>query len=65
MKKRNPRKLALSRETLRLLKAPSLSHARGGWSDENCTDICDTDYECSSACDQATNIYYVCSLAPC
>jgi len=65
MKKRNPRKLALSRETIRLLEAGSLSHVHGRWSDENCTDICDTDYECSTGCDQATNIYYACSNAPC
>jgi len=60
MKKRKPLRLVLSRETLRLLEASSLSRVRGGWSDENCTDICDTHYECSSACDQATNIYYAC-----
>jgi hypothetical protein len=67
--KRKPRKLTLSRETIRSLADPSLRQAGGGsgssccWmctSFHGCSEQCDTDWECSTGCDQPTNLWYVC-----
>ena len=57
--KRTPRKLELSRETLSALEDRVLRRV-GGASDYPCTDACDTDYQCSSGCEQVTNIWYAC-----
>lgn len=58
--KRKPRKLTLSRETLRALEDRSLGRVGGGQSEPGCTNVCDTDTECSTDCDHPTNLWYLC-----
>jgi len=57
--KRKPRKLVLSRETLRELEDRALLRV-GGASHYNCTAWCDTDRDCSSACLVASDVFHAC-----
>jgi hypothetical protein len=60
--KRKPRKLVLTRETLRALETGSLRLAGGGTGpySKYCTDACDTHFECSTDCMVPTNVWYAC-----